>query len=133
MTVDIKILKNEIDTDPINRSYSGMSHQAVADSLNNTIDQIRNKTSMTGREVAAKIVNTAYNSLSEDKKSQVLSLVSSDSVDPFGFAENVIKDIFGSASATTIALSVARTELVSRPTILGFSTVKEGHVMEARA
>ena len=52
----MSILEDELNNDPLARGYSGMSDTQVLDSLNNTIDQNRNKTSMSGREVMDQVV-----------------------------------------------------------------------------
>jgi hypothetical protein len=128
--MDIVALKAELTDDPLGRVYSAMDDQTAADSLN-TENRAVNKTTMTGREVAAEIVDSEYDALTDALKSQVLALVASEDVDPFGFAANVIKDIFP-ASDTLTALQAARVETLSRAVELGIGVAKTGHVEEAR-
>lgn len=128
---NIDTIKTEIDTDPLARGYSGMTDQQVADDLN-TVYRQRNRTSMSGREVADEIVDAEYDALSDAKKAQLLSLGASDSIDPFGFGANVIKDIFTAGSTTVSNLAAARVETISRAEELGIGTVKTGWVEEAR-
>ena len=56
-----------------------------------------------------------------------------DDLDPFGLAEQVVKDIFGGASGTVTALAAARVEVVSRATEIGIGFVWPGNVELARA
>lgn len=92
----------------------------------------RNKTSMSGRAIAAEIVNSEYDAMTGEKKLQILSIISSADVDPFGFAANVVKDVFGSGSDTLTALAAARVETVSDATVNNLGTVKPGHIEIAR-
>ncbi len=125
------VLSDELTNDPLGRGYSAMTDQEVVDSLN-AVDRPRDRTSMSGREVAAGIDNAEYDALGDVQKSQVLALVASDDLDPFGLAANVIKDIFTAGSATVLALAAARVETVSRAVELGLSRVRAGTVAEAR-
>ncbi len=116
---------------PVTGAFNADSMLA-ADELN-AINVSRDRTSMTGREVAAEIVDAAYDGLTAEQKSQVLSLVSSTDIDPFGFAANVVKDIFGPGSLTVSALGSARVETVSHAVAEGLGFVWPGHVEQARA
>ncbi len=129
--MDIAALKTElIAGHPDTGAYD--SDDALAAAELNAVNRTRNRTSMSGREVAAEILNADYDSLTADKKSQVLALVASEDIDPFGFAANVVKDVFGSGSDTVTALAAARVEDVSRAVEIGLGTIKAGHVEEAR-
>lgn len=131
--MDIQALATELTTDPLSRGYSGMADEAAADSLNNTIDRNRNRTTMTGREMADNIDNGEYDVLADVKKQQIISLSGSSDIDPFGFVANVLKDVFGVPSVTITALQAARVETVSRATELGLGWVRPGNVNEARS
>ncbi len=140
-------LKDELTNDPEGWGYNGpgvfnpgpgpMSDQEATDVLNtihpapNT--RTRNRTSMTGRQVKSEVVDAEYDALTADKKAQFLALTSSDDLDPFGFAENIVKDIFGAGSVTRSALALARVENISRATELSLGLVRVGHVEFARA
>jgi len=94
----------------------------------------RNKTSMSGRELADNIVNAEYVPLTDAKKSQLLALVGATNIDPFGLAAHVIIDVFEVGAQTIINLQAARKEIVSHATIIeagGF--VYRGHIEAARA
>jgi len=124
-------LRDELINDPIVRGYAGMTDAQVVVDIN-LANRSRNRTTMTGREVAAEVVNTAYDALTDAKKEQFLSLIASDDLDPFGLGANVIKDIFGGGSATVSALAAARVEAVSRAVELKLGNVREGTVTRAR-
>ncbi len=131
--MDIDVLKAELTDDDLERGYSGMTDEEVATSLNNLIDRTRNRTTMSGREVAAEIVDAEYDALSDAKKNQILSLTSASDIDPFGFAANVIKGVFTLGSDTLTALVTARVQNISRSVELGLGVIRIGHVQQARA
>jgi len=123
------ILEDEIVADPLFRGYSGLTDAQLLTSLN-TADRSRNRTEMTGREVAANIVDAEYDALSDAKKSQFLELIgrrgdslSRAALDPFGFPANVVKNIFGSGSTTVSNLATARVETISRGVEIGWGVV----------
>jgi hypothetical protein len=131
MAITWEALKNELDgSHPVTGAYS-MDAKEAADQLN-ALNISRNRTSMTGREVADEIVNADYDALTDENKTKVLALVASDTLDPFGFGANVVKDIFGTGSATLSALATARTETISRAAELGLGEVTPGRIEEAR-
>lgn len=130
---DIVKLKVVLDADnhPVTGPFSADSE--VAAGQLNLANVSRNRTTMTGREVAAQVDETEYNALSDAKKSQFLALSSGDDIDPFGFAVNVVKDIFGAGSNTATVLGVARVETVSYATDQDLGFIWAGHVEAARA
>lgn len=125
----MSILSDELANDPLARGYSGMTNEEVIVSLN-----VKNRpgTSMSGREVMAEVDNDEYDALSAAKKGQLLALTSGSDLDPFGFAANVIKDIFTPAPLTIAALAAARVSLISRATELGLGKLMAGPVGRAR-
>ena len=130
--MDMMILKTELLAGhPVTGAYN--ADDALAADEINLANIDHDRTSMSGREVAAEIVDSDYNGLTDGQKTQVLSLVASSDIDPFGFAANVVKDIFGAESVTVTALATARIEKVSRAVELGFGLVKAGHIIQARA
>jgi hypothetical protein len=130
--MNLAVLANELQAShPITGAYS--VDDVTAASQVNAVNIVRDRTSMTGREIAAEIVDAEYDALEDETiKAQVIALVSTDSVDPFGFSANVIKDIFP-ASATLAALALVRIETISRATQLGIGNVRAGDVQRARA
>ncbi len=125
-------LKDELTVDPLARGYVGMTDQQATDDLN-TAYRSRNRTSMTGREVRAEVVDTEYDVLTAEKKAQLLALTASEDLDPFGMAANVIKDIFSGSSVTISNLQTARVESITRAQELGIDPAKAGEVQVARA
>jgi hypothetical protein len=130
--MDLTALANELSVDPLTRGYAGMTDEAAAGDLNTEYRQ-RNRTGMSSREFGDEIVDSEYDALSDTQKSQILALGSGENLNPFGFAENVVKDIFGVDSDTVAALAVARVETISRATELGLGNVRAGDVQRARA
>lgn len=131
MAITWEALRTELESiHPVTGAYN--ADNKIAASQLNAVNVNRNRTSMTGREVADEIVNADYDALAEDNKKKVLALIASDSLDPFGFGANVIKDIFGAGSDTLTALTLARVETISRVVELGLGKVTVGLVEEAR-
>lgn len=129
--MDIAALKTELLAGhPVTGAYNADDALAAAEINLTNID--RDRTSMTGREVAAEIVDSDYDGLTDGEKTQVLSLVASSDIDPFGFAANVVKGIFGAGSDTVTALATARVESISRAVELGFGTIGANHIELAR-
>ncbi len=114
-------LKDELANDPLGRDYASMSDEELVADLN-TPRIPRNRTSMSGREIAAAIDNGEYDALRDVQKSQILALIASNDIDPFGFTANVVKNIFG-AGVTLTNLAAVRVEMISRTTEIGAGQV----------
>jgi len=125
--MDLSKLKTEIATDPLGKNYAGMTIQQVVDSLL-TEDRVVNRDSMSGEEISSAIDKAEYRALATDaEKDRVIAVTNSKSVNPFGFVETVLKDIFG--SSTTISnLAALRKKTISRAEEIGLSKVKFGWV-----
>lgn len=124
-------LEDELVNDPLGRGYVGMTDQQIADD-GHTKYRTRNRTSMSGREVAAEVVASEYNALTSEKKAQFLALIASNDLDPFGLPVDVIKDIYGAGSVTVSNLSAARVETISRWDEIGAGNVKAVHIVDRR-
>ena len=126
------LLKDEIDTDPLGRTYSGMSDQEVADDMN-TEYRSKNKGSMPATEVANSIDASEWSALSVDEKREIWDVLHMGSdLNPFGIEATIFNNVFG-ASTTITALQASRVEDISRGVELGFGHIKVGHVEMARA
>ena len=123
------VLEDELQNDPLGR-YTGLTDEEI-DVSGRVENRNRNRTSMTGREVAAEVVEVEYTSLTAAKKAQFLALMASGDLDPFGLAVTVVKDIFGTGSITVSNLAVARIETISRWSELGINP-KIGEIEDAR-
>lgn len=123
-------LEDELANDPLGRGYSTMTDEEIYDS-GWVKNRNRSRTSMTGREVGAEVVSSEYNSLQSTKKTQFLELIASEDLDPYGLAETVVIDIFGSGSTTVSNLAAARVEVIGRWNELGISP-KVGEIEDAR-
>jgi len=129
--MNLDILKAElIAGHPVTGAYS--ADDEIAAGQLNAVNIVRNRTSMTGREMAAEIVNAEYDALTEAKKGQILALIASDDIDPFGFAANVVKDVFTVISTTVTNLAAVRIETVSQAVDKSLGWVRPGNVAEAR-
>ena len=126
------LMKVEILTDPLVHDYAGMTNQQLLDDLY-ALTRSRNRTSMTGKGVADEVTLADWDALTDAKKAQFLALIARDDLDPFGYAEQVVKDIFGNPSGTVTALGAARVETISRVTELRLGNPALPHVMDARS
>ena len=130
--MDIDALKTELAAGhPVTLAYVADHAAAAAQFHKENI--IRNRTSMTGREVAAEIVDSEYDVLTDAKKAQIIALTAHDDIDPYGFAANVVKDVFGAGSDTVVSLATARTETVSQAVDKSLGDVTAGDIQRARA
>lgn len=127
-------LKAEIDNDPEEIGYASMADdQAIADSL---MAETRSKDVMSvrGSQVGDAVDKDEYDALSDADKAAVRELVQVPSLNPFGFAAIVIKDVFPNNGVTIAALVAMRTTSLSRAKELGAATefVTAAHVIKAR-
>lgn len=131
MAIDYQKLKTELDAPhPVTGTYNA-NNQFAADQIN-VKNRTRNRTTATGRQVANEVVDPEYDALTDPQKSQFLSLVASEDLDPFGLAANVVKDIFGVGSTTVSNLQTFRVESISRATELDFPAIEEKDIRAAR-
>lgn len=118
---------------PVSGAYAADA-QAAANQINAAnISQV--KASMTGRELWASVDMTEYKALTPEKKTQWISFTNAESIDPSngGWGQQVVVDIFGTASSTVAALAAARNETVSRAMQLGLGRVRAGDIERARS
>jgi hypothetical protein len=131
-TMDYVVLKDELDTDPLVRGYSGMSDQQAANDLNSAYVSV-NRDTMTNAEVLENIDPDEFALLTAVEVSMVNAVLSPDSVDPFGNAQAILLKVFTAGSNTINALAAARVATISRAEDLGLPRVNAGHVAYARA
>ncbi|TDI82536.1 MAG: hypothetical protein E2O80_02010 [Betaproteobacteria bacterium] len=125
-------LKDEINNDPIGRGYSGMDDTEILASLK-VEDRAFDVPFVTGFAVQNEVVDSEYDALTATKKLQLLSLISSDRLDPFGFGANIIKDIFTQGAQTLANLQAMRSILITREEELELGNVRLGAIERARA
>ena len=116
-------LRDELLNDPLipPRGYSTMTAREATDDLH-TVYRTRNRTSMTGDEVAQQADDAELDALDDgsanntaDVKSHWLAFCARQSVDPFAAANvQLVISIFGAGSQTVINLQAARVEAISR-------------------
>ena len=130
------ILKAELDAGhPVTGAYD--ANDFIATGQCNAVNIVRDRKSMTGREVREATNPAEYNVLSADQQSNWIAFTQPTNVlnpKTGGIDEAIAIGIFGGGSATITALAVARSETVSQMEILGLGTsIKEGSVQNARA
>ena len=129
---DYEALKAELDADTLVRGYAGMTDQEAADDLN-TVYRTRDRTSMTGKEVKDRIKTADWASRTDAQKSQLLSLVARNDLDPFGIDADIFVDAMTGSVDTSVAdLAIYRVEIISRAAELGFGVVNEFTIETAR-
>lgn len=127
------MLRAELLGDPEGLGWPVMTNAQVVTGMN-ALTRSRDRISMTGRQVAAEIVDSEYDILANAQKSQLLALLASDDLDPFGLAANVVKNIFPGGAASLSNLQAARVENISRAVEIGVrSPVRLSHVVAARS
>ncbi len=132
-------LKDELANDPLARGYLGMTNEEAATDLN-TSYRTRNRTSMTGDEIAQAADPAEFNGLDDgsanntaDVKGHWLALCGRETIDPFAAANvQLVVAIFGGGSTTVANLNAARVESITRAVELSLPFVKPGHVEFAR-
>lgn len=130
--MDYQILQTEINTDPLGRGYSGMSHQEVTDDLN-TEYRSYNKAYLTGSEIWENTNAADYAALTDQKKLEWISFCGISEVDPFGPASAFVQYIFGAGSNTVTSLASARVGTTSRSKELLGEPVFTGNIEYARS
>ncbi len=134
------VLADELVNDPLVRGYLGMTDEEAAADLN-TSYRSRNRTSMSGDEIAQQADPTEFNALDDgsttntaDVKSHWLALCGRETIDPFANANvQLVIAIFGGGSTSVSNLNAARVESITRAVELGITFVKAGHVNVARS
>ena len=125
-------LKSELQNDPLNRGYSGMTDAQVAEDLN-TKYRTGNVTSFSGDFMFTKTDAAEFAGLTDHKRILWLSFCGRD-VDPWNEVNvEFVKWIFGSTAQTVVNLGAARTQSISRAQELGIGSVTSQDVKDTRA
>ena len=131
----------QLNTEVLSGRYKDMlSPEVLADLYGVRIE--RNRTSMSGREIADTIDEAEYKGLSSVQKDELRDWLSMGGIDPFGLIERVFKDLFArnpllvflfnSTSPTLLAFAAARVEKIHRVTELSLGQVKLAHIERVR-
>ena len=129
--MDLQVLQAELTADPLARNYAGMTDQQAADALN-AVNRTVIRAVMTGSEVADGFDATEFGGLTDVKKARAMTLAGIDRIDPQGFAQRVVVEIFGAGSQTVSNLAAARQRTISRAEELGLPFVNGGDVHQVR-
>lgn len=129
--MNLSLLQQEIDSDPLVRGYQDMTDQQIADSLN-VVNRQKMRDFMRGSDIMEAIVDSEWGNLSQNHQLLVLSLAGVDQLDPRGFVAKMLVRIFGMQSETVAALDEARKHTVSRARELGLEFVNGGDVKQVR-
>ena len=131
--MNYQLLRDEIDTDPLARGYSGMDSQQIADDIN-IIYRERNRERMSPTEVFNTIVIADWTALTADEQRNIWDILHmGGDLDPFGNEAIMFTSTFGAGSDTIIALADARIEDISRGTEIGVGPIRESDVNKALA
>lgn len=136
---DIDALADEIANDPLDRGYSGMTDQEVADDLNTAYREII-RSNLSGSTIFNAIVPSEFMNLSVDMQRFVRDVfLLGDTVDvgPGTNARDVLLNAFGSGTTTRDNLVEAVTKHITRAeelNLLGRSPeIGPAHVAQARS
>jgi len=131
--MDIGVLKNELDNDPLGRDYASLNDVAAAADLN-TAYRTRTHPTITSSTFYEAIDSAEFDALSDADKTAVRDLfgLGELSTENGSRARATVVSAFGGSSTTVTALLAAITESVTRGEELGIGRVKVGHVQEAR-
>lgn len=126
------ILREELVTDPLGRSYITMSDQECTDDLN-SIYRTRNVTEMSASDVLNIIDTTEWGALSDTEQRKIWDILHmGGSLNPWGNEAQMFISVFGAGSQTIQDLADARVEDISRANELGLGTIRESDVHKAR-
>lgn len=131
---NIRVLRNELQSDPLGRGYAGMSDQEAADSLN-AVDRSRSVEIFTGDDLFNLTDGSEFASLTAEKKQLWIMFCNRQAITPIAGSANAafVGWIFGNPSTTRSNIIAALTESISRANELGHGgLVKSGHVERAR-
>ena len=125
-------LWNEINVDPINRGYSGMSNASVAGNMN-IANRTVNKNLMTSTEVFNAVKASEFNALSAASSQRIWDVLHLNNINPFGLEATIFTNVFGVGSSTIASLSALRVQNISRGNEIGLGFIAEGQVFKAKA
>jgi hypothetical protein len=128
--LNLQVLRDEIQGDPLGRGYSGMNAAEILADLT-TAYRDRNRISMSGSEILNAVDSTDWNGLDATNKQAVWDLVHLGTLNPFGVESTMLTNVFGGGSTTIAALNAARKETVSRAVELDIGSVSLGNVEQA--
>lgn len=128
----IDTLVTELTTDPLTRGYDAMTNAEVAASLN-TVNLTRTRTSIDTQDIADAFAAADAPAIQANPELVALVLAPQ-TVDPAGWARDILLAVFPGGSQTRANLAALADEQISRAEQLGYSgIVREGHVEMARA
>ena len=131
--MNYQLLRDEIDTDPLARGYSGMDSQQIADDIN-IIYRERNREQMTATEVLNTVNTIEWSALTDTEQRKIWDILHmGGDLNPFGNEAQFFISVFGAGSQTITDLAAARTEDISRATEINIVEVLASDVDKALA
>lgn len=131
LEVNLQALKEELDSDPLGRGYSGMSDVAAADSLNTPDRQPDRETLDAGLFVSCLDVSE-YVARTTAQREYVQMVVAAGSVPLTANVKTEIGSLFPAGSATRTNILAALKRTGSRAEELGLGRVTPSHIADAR-
>jgi len=130
--MDIFKLKQELENDPLGRSYITMSDAEAATDIN-SLYRTRDRNSMTATEVLNTVDTAEWQALTDAEQRRIWDILHmGGSLNPFGNEAQIFISVFGSGSTTIQGLAEARVESISRAREIGLPEVRESDVYKAR-
>jgi len=130
--MSIESLQTELQTDPLEIGYAGMTDEEIRTSLY-TVNRDVNRSSMTGSEVMNAIDPGEFNALVADDQQRLWDILHLGTINPFGVEATMMTTLFGGPSVTITTLAVIRKSTVSRASELGLGRVALSDITKARS
>jgi hypothetical protein len=127
----LQILKDEITTDPLARSYSAMTDAQIANDLN-TLYRLQSFDRLDASTVFNAIDKAEYNVLQDKSKIMIWNILHLGEINPFGLEAAIFSDIFGAGSQTITDLKLIRKTPQSRAAELGLPDICKGYVIDSK-
>jgi hypothetical protein len=129
--MNLKVLRDELITDPLARGYAAMLDQQAANSLN-AVDRSPDRRTIDGGEIASAIVRSEFNSRPQNDKDYLSLVVRAGSVPLTAALKTEITNLFPVNSATRANLIMLFARSLSRAGELGLGGVTAADVAKAR-
>lgn len=129
MSERLRILEDEIATDPLGRGYSGFSSKQTTDDIN-TEYRTQSRPSVEGSEILNATDDAEYSALTSiDDQNQWIGLCGVLDIDTSsGVAKSLEARLFGPGTTTRSNLAALRSRPATRGEELGIGLVEQGEV-----
>lgn len=128
--MDLAKLKTEIQTDPLSRGYSAMTHEQIADSLN-AANRTDDRDSITGGEVLSCVDRTELEALQTNPKYYLERVISAGTIPLNATIRQQLRQLFSAGTNSRQALVDLLRRVASRAEELKLGRVTTSDVADA--